>query len=85
MAFSGQKSICGIKKNQKLLFKQKKLYLCGTNNLMIMMKSIENKGITATIALKNEVAGKASMPEVWRRVVTNRQYIKLYKSLMGYL
>jgi hypothetical protein len=27
------------------------------------MKSSENKGITATIALKNEVAGKASMPE----------------------
>jgi hypothetical protein len=25
---------------------------------MIMMKSIENKGITATIALKNKVAGK---------------------------
>jgi hypothetical protein len=25
---------------------------------MIMIKSIENKGITATIALKNEVAGK---------------------------
>jgi hypothetical protein len=39
---------------------------------MIMKKSIENKGITATIALKNEVAGKASMPEVQRRVVINR-------------
>jgi hypothetical protein len=39
---------------------------------MTMMESIENKGITATIALKNEVAGKASMPEVRRRVVTNR-------------
>jgi hypothetical protein len=39
---------------------------------MIMMKSIENKGITATKALKNEVAGKASMPEVRRRVVTRR-------------
>jgi hypothetical protein len=25
---------------------------------MTMMKSIENKGITVTIALKNEVAGK---------------------------
>jgi hypothetical protein len=25
---------------------------------MIMMESIENKGIRATIALKNEVAGK---------------------------
>jgi hypothetical protein len=35
-----------------------------------MKKSIENKGITATIALKNEVAGKASMPRfgavLWR-------------------
>jgi hypothetical protein len=37
---------------------------------MIMMKSIENKGITATDTLKNEVAGKASMPEVRRRVLT---------------
>jgi hypothetical protein len=37
---------------------------------MIMMKSIENKGITATDTLKNEVAGKASMPEVRRVVVT---------------
>jgi hypothetical protein len=46
------------------------MYLCDINNLMIMMKSIENKGITATIALKNEVAGKASMPEVRRRMVT---------------
>jgi hypothetical protein len=34
------------------------MYLCGINNLMIMIKSIENKGITATVALKNEVAGK---------------------------
>jgi hypothetical protein len=48
------------------------MYLYGINNLMIMMKSIENKGITATVALKNEVAGKASMPEVRRIVVTNR-------------
>jgi hypothetical protein len=37
---------------------------------MIMMKNVEKKGITATIALKNEVAGKASMPEVRCRVVT---------------
>jgi hypothetical protein len=36
----------------------------------MMKKSIENKGQTATGALKNEVAGKASMPEVWRRMVT---------------
>jgi hypothetical protein len=40
-----------------------------------MKKSIENKGITATLALKNEVAGKAQMPEVRRKVVTDRQYI----------
>jgi hypothetical protein len=46
------------------------MYLCGINNLMIMMKSIENKGITATLALKNEVAGKAQMPEVRCRVET---------------
>jgi hypothetical protein len=39
---------------------------------MIMMKSIENKWITATGALKNEVAGKVSMSKVRRRVVTNR-------------
>jgi hypothetical protein len=39
---------------------------------MIMIKSIEGKGKTATIALKNEVAGKASMPEVRCRVVTRR-------------
>jgi hypothetical protein len=51
---------------------------------MIMIKSIEHRGITATGAMKNEVAGKASMPEVLRRVATNRQYIKLYKSLMGH-
>jgi hypothetical protein len=37
-----------------------------------MKKSIENNGITASIALKNEVAGKASMPEVRRRMVANR-------------
>jgi hypothetical protein len=37
-----------------------------------MNKNIENKGITATDTLKNEVAGKASMPEVRRRMVTNR-------------
>jgi hypothetical protein len=35
-----------------------------------MKRTINNDGITATIALKNEVAGKASMPEVRRRVVT---------------
>jgi hypothetical protein len=35
-----------------------------------MKKSIENRGKTATNALKNEVAGKAQMPEVWRRMVT---------------
>jgi hypothetical protein len=35
-----------------------------------MMKQTANRGKTATIALKNEVAGKASMPEVRRRVVT---------------
>lgn len=34
-----------------------------------MMKSIENKGKTATTTLKKEDAGKASMPEVRRRVV----------------
>jgi hypothetical protein len=37
-----------------------------------MKKSIENKGQTATLTLKNEVAGKALIPEVRRRVVTNR-------------
>jgi hypothetical protein len=37
-----------------------------------MMKSIENKGITATDTLKNEVADKASMLEVRRRMVANR-------------
>ena len=35
-----------------------------------MKKNIENKGKTATDALKNEVADKASMSEVRRRVVT---------------
>jgi hypothetical protein len=35
-----------------------------------MKKSIENRGITATVALENGVAGKASMPEVRRRVIT---------------
>jgi hypothetical protein len=40
-----------------------------------MKKSIENKGKTATLALNNEVAGKAQMPEVRRKVVTDRQYI----------
>jgi hypothetical protein len=34
-----------------------------------MKKSIENNGITATGALKNEVAGNASMPEVRRGAV----------------
>jgi hypothetical protein len=34
-----------------------------------MKKSIENKGITATGAPKNEVAGKTSMPEVLCRVL----------------
>jgi hypothetical protein len=38
----------------------------------MIKKSIENKGKTATDALKNEVAGKALMPEVRRRVITNR-------------
>jgi hypothetical protein len=38
-----------------------------------MMKSIENKGITATIALKNELAGKASMLEVRRRNVFDKK------------
>jgi hypothetical protein len=60
------------RQNQKNHNADKKLYLCGINNLMTMMKSVENKGITATIALKNEVAGKAPMPEVRRRMVTNR-------------
>jgi hypothetical protein len=64
MALSWKISICGIK---KITVQTKKLYLCGINNLMIMIKSSENKGITATIALKNEVAGKAAMPEVRRR------------------
>jgi hypothetical protein len=41
---------------------------------MTMMKSIENKGITVTIALKNELAGKASMPEVRRRMITRAAY-----------
>jgi hypothetical protein len=36
------------------------MYICGVNKLMIMMKNIENKGITATLALKNEVAGKTN-------------------------
>jgi hypothetical protein len=39
-----------------------------------MMESIENKWITATIAMENEVAGKAQMPEVRRRVVTRAAY-----------
>jgi hypothetical protein len=30
---------------------------------------IENRRITATLALKNEVAGKALMPEVRRRII----------------
>jgi hypothetical protein len=47
-----------------------------------MNKNIENKRITATDILKNELAGKVSMTEVRRRVATNRQYIKLHKSLM---
>jgi hypothetical protein len=38
-----------------------------------MKKSVENRGITATVTLKNEVAGKASMPQVRRRVVTGWQ------------
>ncbi|MDR1523808.1 MAG: hypothetical protein LBS79_00935 [Tannerella sp.] len=43
-----------------------------------MKKSIEDKGKTATPALKNEVAGKAQIPEVRRREVTNRlRYICL--------
>jgi hypothetical protein len=33
---------------------------------MIMMKSIENKGITATATLKNELVCKASMPEFFK-------------------
>jgi hypothetical protein len=37
---------------------------------MTMKKSIENKWITATDTLKNELAGKASMPEVRRRMIT---------------
>jgi hypothetical protein len=36
------------------------------------MKQTANRGITATVTLKNEVAGKASMSEVRRRVVINR-------------
>jgi hypothetical protein len=30
----------------------------------MMMRTINNNGITVTLALKNEAAGKASMPEV---------------------
>jgi hypothetical protein len=34
-----------------------------------MKKSIDNRGITATNALKKEVAGKVSMLEFRRRVI----------------
>jgi hypothetical protein len=37
-----------------------------------MKKNIENKGETANLALKNEVTGKVSMPEVRRRMVTRQ-------------
>jgi hypothetical protein len=37
-----------------------------------MIKSIENNGKTATDTQKNKVAGKAQMPEVWRRAVAKR-------------
>jgi hypothetical protein len=39
------------------------------------MAGVNNKGKAATLALKNGVAGKAQMPEVRRKVVTDRQYI----------
>jgi hypothetical protein len=35
---------------------------------MIMIKSSDNKGITATIALKNGVAGKTSMGNLVNRI-----------------
>jgi hypothetical protein len=44
MALSGQKSISGIK---KITVKTKKLYLCNSNDLMIMKKS-SDKGKPAT-------------------------------------
>jgi hypothetical protein len=34
-----------------------------------MKRTVNNNGITATLVLKNEVAGKASMPLVQRVVV----------------
>jgi hypothetical protein len=40
----------------------------------MIKKSIENKGKTATDTPKNEVAGKASMPEVRRRVIVMSEY-----------
>jgi hypothetical protein len=52
-----------------------------------MKKSSENKGITATGALKNEFAGKASMPEVRRRMVTEQIYPvhlwRIYRQMEG--
>jgi hypothetical protein len=44
---------------------------------MTMMKSIENKGITATLALKNEVAGKIN-PLFWqaKRRIQPERYAK---------
>jgi hypothetical protein len=44
----------------------------------MMMESIENKWITATVALKNEIAGKASMPEVRCRMKTVKKHIRQF-------
>jgi Zn-dependent M32 family carboxypeptidase len=38
------------------------------------MKKVRENGKMATVALKNDVAGKAQMPEVLCRVLTSRYY-----------
>jgi hypothetical protein len=70
MALSGQIVICGIKK--KITDQTKSCIFTVQIICTKMMKSIENKGVTATDTLENEIAGKAQMPEVRRRVVINR-------------
>jgi hypothetical protein len=48
------------------------LSLCRNLKQTGKMAGVSNNGKTATDTQKNKVAGKAQMPEVQRREVTNR-------------
>jgi hypothetical protein len=68
------------KNNQCLL---EKSYLWGVNNLMIMMKSIENKGKTATDTLKTRLQAKQSPYSGWQNVANSRNVIRNMAAKIG--